>query len=186
MVVVTDVKEEADADNPYHFDACPDVEIPAGMSAQGPNGRKACLKYLIDNCFPVHVDDLYKALAQGEKLTAQMKAQIQADLMALEKTELYKNSHDFYLPPVIKEMPVRVAGPRTIAHIAQEEIEAALIRVAQMRVGINHDALVTEAMHGFGFKRKNPKLNEAFALAYENLKARGKISEDAEGTVSLA
>lgn len=52
MVVVTDASEEADADNPYNFAPCPDVEIPDGMSVQGPYGRQNGLKYLIDTCFP--------------------------------------------------------------------------------------------------------------------------------------
>ena len=79
----------------------------------------------------------------------------------------------------------KTQGSRTIDQIAQDEIQAALLKVAKTRVGINQAALITEAMHGFGFTRKNPKLNEAFSAAFDDLLARGKVSKDAEEVVSV-
>lgn len=185
MVVVT-ASEEIDAANPYHFDPAPEVAVPSTMSPKGPFGRQTCLKYLISTYFPVHVDVLTKAIyADVPKITPAMKAELQADMVQIEKNDLYKRKGDFFYPPVIKEMPVRLKGSRTITHIAQDEIEAALLKVAQMRVGINQTALVAEAVHGFGFKQKTPKLTEVFNAAFEDLLARGKVSKDAESVVSL-
>ncbi len=185
MVVVT-AAEETDATNPYHFDPAPEVVVPSTMSPKGPFGRQTCLKYLITTYFPVHVDVLTKAIyADTPKVTPAMKAELRADMQQIEKNDLYKRKGDFFYPPVIKEMPVRLKGGRTIDQIAQDEIQAALLKVAKMRVGINQSALITEAMHGFGFTRKNPKLNEAFFAAFDDLLARGKVSKDAEEVVSV-
>lgn len=185
MVVVT-AAEEVDAGNPYHFDPAPEVAVPSTMSPKGPFGRQTCLKYLITTYFPVHVDVLTKAIYAGTpKITPAMKAELQADMVQIEKNDLYKRKGDFFYPPVIKEMPVRLKGSRTIDQIAQDEIQAALLKVAKTRVGINQAALITEAMHGFGFTRKNPKLNEAFSVAFDDLLARGKVSKDAEEVVSV-
>ena len=185
MVVVT-AAEEGDAANPYHFDPAPEVAVPSTMSPKGPFGRQTCLKYLITTYFPVHVDVLTKAIyADTPKITPAMKAELQADMVQIEKNDMYRRKGDFFYPPVIKEMPVRLKGGRMITHIAQDEIEAALLKVAQMRVGINQTALIAEAVHGFGFKQKTPKLTEVFTAAFDDLLARGKVSKDAEGVVSV-
>ncbi|MBS7327923.1 MAG: DUF4011 domain-containing protein [Oxalobacter sp.] len=185
MVVVT-AAEEVDATNPYHFDPAPEVAVPSTMSPKGPFGRQTCLKYLITTYFPVHVDVLTKAIYAGApKVTPAMKAELQADMVQIEKNDMYRRKGDFFYPPVIKEMPVRLKGSRLITHIAQDEIEAALLKVAKMRVGINQTDLITEAVHGFGFKQKTAKHTEIFTAAFDDLLARGKVSKDAEGVVSV-
>ena len=60
-----------------------------------------------------------------------------------------------------------------------------MLKVAKTRVGINQSALITETVHGFGFKQKTPKLNEVFTAAFEDLVSRGKVSKDEEGIVSV-
>jgi very-short-patch-repair endonuclease len=185
MVVVT-AAEETDTANPYHFDPAPEVVVPSTMSPKGPFGRQTCLKYLITTYFPVHVDVLTKAIYAGvPKITPAMKAELQADMKLIEDNDLYKRKGDFFYPPVIKEMPARLKGDRMITHIAQDEIQAALLKVAKTRVGINQSALITETVHGFGFKQKTPKLNEVFTAAFEDLVSRGKVSKDEEGIVSV-
>ncbi|MBR6000148.1 MAG: hypothetical protein IK089_02710, partial [Oxalobacter sp.] len=185
MVVVT-AAEETDTANPYHFDPAPEVVVPSTMSPKGPFGRQTCLKYLITTYFPVHVDVLTKAIYAGvPKITPAMKAELQADMKLIEDNDLYKRKGDFFYPPVIKEMPARLKGDRMITHIAQDEIQAALLKVAKTRVGINQSALITETVHAFGFKQKTPKLNEVFTAAFEDLVSRGKVSKDEEGIVSV-
>jgi len=117
------------------------------------------LNELIQNEGPVHFDYAVERLASAwgvKQVTPQVSHAVKESLNNLLRGQKVLIKGSFLWPPELKETPIRVPvqgvpeSKRKPEYISPEEVESAMILVAQYALGISKDSLIAETAKVFG------------------------------------
>ncbi len=166
---------EVDLDNPYHFNAVPEITWDELLQDNGGFQMEDCLERIITALYPVHIDDICQIIAPllgREKATSYVKNIVSTFLRICG--DQFNVRDQFYFPGSCKpedisSIPVHVAGERSIKHISKEEIASGMLKVANACIGVTKDGLITETVRAFGFNRKGQNIVAAMEEAYDLL-----------------
>ena len=134
------------------------------------------LNELVQGEGPVHFDYAVERLASAwgaKQVTPQIIHAVKEALNNLVKEQKVVIKGSFLWPHELRETPIRVPvqgvpeSKRKPEYIAPEEVESAMMLVAQYALGISKDSLIAETAKVFGLNRSGADANQVF---YEILK----------------
>lgn len=146
-----------------------------------PENREAqtrLLSELVENEGPIHLDYAAERLASAwgiKQITPQITHAIKESLTNLLREQKVVIKGSFLWPPELKTMPVRVPVqgiPETMRkpeYISPEEIDSAMILVAQYALSISDDSLIAETAKVFGLTRLSDASKKVFSEALKRL-----------------
>jgi len=161
-----------------------------------PNNREnqtKLLAELIENEGPVHFDYVVERLAQTWNIkivTPKISRATREALNNLLREKKVKIKGSFLWPVGLKEVPIRVptAGlpesKRKPQYIPPEEVEAAMLKVAQYALGISEDSLVAETTRVFGVNHGREDSKIVFSEVLKRLLRERKLVS-VEGVVGV-
>jgi len=152
------------------------------------------LAELVQNEGPVHFGYAAERLAAAwgaKKVTSQITHAVKEALSNLLREQKVVLKGSFIWPPTLEETPVRVPvqgvpeSKRKAEYIAPEEVESALILVAQYALSISQDSLIAETAKVFGLDSSTEEVEEVFSEMLKRLiRDRKLVCKD--GVVSAA
>jgi hypothetical protein len=136
------------------------------------------LEELVQNEGPIHFDYAVKRLASAWRIKRKSRKIVHAvrealNLLLVNQKVLMKGS--FLWPPRLKEAQARMPvtgvpeSKRRPEHIPPEEIENAMITIAQYALSISAESLIAETTKVFGFSRAGEKSRKRFSDIYKRL-----------------
>lgn len=149
---------------------------------------------LVEKEGPIHFDYAVERLADVwgiKRVTPKISHAVKAalDILLCDKKVTMKGS--FLWPCQLKEIPIRVPiegvseTRRNIEYIPPQEIEAAMLLVAQYATGISDESLMAETAKIFGFNHSTIKSKEYFSEILKRLIQERKIV-DKNGSITIA
>ncbi len=163
-----------------------------------PENRENQTKLLADliaNEGPVHFDYAAERLAATwglKTVTPKISHAVKEALNNLIRDQKVTIKGSFLWPVGLKETPIRVpiAGipesRRKPQYIAPEEVEAAMMQVAQYALGISEDALIAETAKVFGLNHGGEDAKRGFAEILKRLIRERKLAVNENGVVNAA
>ena len=163
-----------------------------------PENRENQTKLLADliaNEGPVHFDYAVERLAASwgiKTVTPKISHAVKEALNNLIRDQKVTIKGSFLWPIGQKETPIRVpiAGlpesKRKPQHIAPEEVEAAMMQVAQYALAISEDALIAETAKVFGFNHGGEDAKTVFSEVLKRLIRERKLVCKENGVVTAA
>jgi hypothetical protein len=136
------------------------------------------LEEIVQKEGPIHFDYAVKRLASAWRIKRKSRKIVHAvrealNLLLVNQKVIVKGS--FLWPPGLKEVQARtpVAGvpesKRRPEYIPPEEIENAMITIAQYALSISAESLIAETAKIFGFSRVGEKSRKRFSDIYKRL-----------------
>ena len=136
------------------------------------------LAELVQNEGPVHFDYAVERLAAAwgvKQVTPQITHAVKEALNNLLSEQKVVMKGSFLWPPKLKETPIRVPvqgipeSKRKAEYIAPEEVESAMMLVAQYALGISQDSLISETAKVFGLNHSGEAAKEVFSEILKRL-----------------
>ncbi|QEW00351.1 DUF4011 domain-containing protein [Microbacterium caowuchunii] len=125
---------------------------------------------------PVHINQIKARLRDHAGMDRINKHAIRTIMDAIETAAVTLDG-DFVQRPRTKVTEVRLAGPRSLAEIADAEFRLAVLQVLESQVGANREELALSVSRAFGWLRTSPDLTTRVAhVVAENL-SNGTITE---------
>jgi len=143
------------------------------------------LAELVANEGPVHFDYAVERLAAAwgiKHVTPKITHAVKEALGNLLKEQKVVLKGNFLWPPTLKETPVRVPvkgipeSKRKAEYIAPEEVESAMMLVAQYALSISQDSLIAETAKVFGLNHSAEGVKEAFPEILKRLVRDRKLA----------
>jgi histone H3/H4 len=164
-----------------------------------PENRKnqtKLLAELIQNEGPIHFDYAVERLAAawGNKhVTPKISHAVKEALNNLIKEQRVVIKGSFLWPVDLKETSTRVPIPgireskRKPTYIAPEEVESAIMTIAQHALGITYDSLIVETAKVFGISYSDKEeAREVFSEVLKRLVRERKLCCKEDGVVTVA
>lgn len=170
-------KEEIEGDNKYHLDEYPtfnDIECD-GYS----ESIKEKIKKIVILAYPISLDQLYKEMCPdlgATRVTNKIKERV--DMILVKLRPDIQVVDNFVLPRYYDAIYPRLAGPRKIDYISNEELAEGIVLVAKSNVPMSKADLIMESVKAFGFNRKTQNILSAFDKAFDLLISTGRVSNN--------
>ncbi len=123
---------------------------------------------------PVHFDVVCQrvcGLMGRQKVTTLVQSGVRTSLQYL-KGKIVTRDDFFYMAKEPNPTKIRKAGPRSVNHIAIDELAMGMCKVIENNIGLTVDELVKETSKAFGFTRSGnnitERMNETVRLLTEN------------------
>lgn len=131
------------------------------------------IMWVVEREQPIHKEELYRRLATvfgNVKATAPVRRTIDDCIKRRMPHNLAIRGDFIYLEgaPIKARAPKPYDEPRSIEHIAPEELQDAMIRILQFAYGLAPKDLISETARQLGYARTGPKIN---AILEENIRA---------------
>ena len=136
---------------------------------------------------PVHYNYLARKMAPFmgfSRASSTVKRRLDWYLAHLSK-ELERKDDFIYLKPVNPVYKMRIISDRDITEICPEELEYAMVAVANNTIGITEDLLIEETAHNIGFVHAKSKLKARLKTIFDSLVACGKLKVLPSGSVMV-
>jgi hypothetical protein len=136
------------------------------------------LAELVENEGPVHFGYAVERLAAAwgaKRVTPQITHAVKEALSNLLREQKVVLKGSFLWPPAPKETPIRVPvegipeSKRKAEYISPEEVESAMMLVAQYALGISQDSLIAETARVFGLNDSAEGVEEVFSEILKRL-----------------
>ena len=153
------------------------------------------LAELIQNEGPVHFDYAVERLAAAwgiKKVTPKISHAVKEALNNLIREQKVAIKGSFLWPTGLKQTQIRVPiqglpeSKRKPCYIAPEEVESAMMLVAQYALGISKDSLVSETAKVFGINRSGEEAAAVFSEVLKRLVRERKLVCNSDGVVTAA
>jgi hypothetical protein len=153
------------------------------------------LAELIQNEGPVHFDYAVERLAASwgiKKVTPKINHAVKESLNNLIREQKVVIKGSFLWPTGLKETSIRVPmqsipeSKRKPEYIAPEEVESAMIMVAQYALGISSDSLIAETAKVFGINHSGEEAKSVFSEVLKRLVRERKLVLKDDGVITAA
>ena len=153
------------------------------------------LSELIQNEGPVHFDYAVERLAATwniKQVTPKISHAVKEALNNLIREQKVVIKGSFLWPTGLKQTPIRVPiqgvpeSKRKPNYIAPEEVESAMMMVAQYALGISEDSLITETAKVFGLNHSGDEAKVVFSEVLKRLVRERKLVCKDDGVVTAA
>jgi hypothetical protein len=153
------------------------------------------LSELIQNEGPVHFDYAVERLGATwgiKQVTPKISHAVKESLNILIREQKVEIKGSFLWPTGLKETPIRVPiqglpeSKRKAEYIAPEEVEAAMMMVAQYALGISADSLIAETAKVFGINHSGEEAKALFTEVLKRLVRERKLILKDDGVVTAA
>ena len=140
------------------------------------------IRYVMAREQPMHREELYRRLAPvfgSAKVTAPVRRTID-DCMERRLSGFLTASGDFLYvsgTPVVARAPREGEEPRSIDHIAPEELEDAMRRILRVAYGLTARDLIGETARQLGYARTGPRINAVLEEIWRGMVASGGLRE---------
>jgi hypothetical protein len=150
---------------------------------------------LIQNEGPVHFDYAVERLAAAwgvKQVTPKITHAVKESLNNLIREQKVVIKGSFLWPTGLKETLIRVPMPgvpeskRKPEYIAPEEVESAMILVAQYALGISDDSLIAETAKVFGINHSGEAAKSLFFEVLKRLVRERKLVRKDDGVITAA
>ncbi len=150
---------------------------------------------LIQNEGPVHFDYAVERLAATwniKKITPKISHAVKEALNNLIREQKVVIKGSFLWPNELKDTPIRVPiqgvpeSKRKSNYIAPEEVESAMMMVAQYALGISEDSLISETARVFGINYSSEEAKSVFSEVFKRLIRERKLVCKSDGVVAAA
>ena len=131
---------------------------------------------------PIHKEELYRRLATvfgNEKATAPVRRTIDDCIRRRMSSKIIIRGEFVYLrgAPIVARAPKKYDDPRTIDHIAPEEIQDAMTKILHFAYGLTSKDLISETARQLGYARTGPRINSALEENIDAMLSSGMIRE---------
>lgn len=149
---------------------------------------------LVEKEGPIHFDYAVERLADAwgvKKVTPKINHAVQEALNTLIRDQKVVMKGVFLWSPALKDVPIRVPvegiseSKRKLEYIPPEEVEGAMLLVAQYALGISEESLVAETARVFGSTHSGDKSKDYFQeILRRLLRVRKLVSKDNVVTIA--
>jgi hypothetical protein len=153
------------------------------------------LAELIQNEGPVHFNYAVERLAATwgiKKVTPKISHAVKEALNTIIREQKVVIKGSFLWPIGLKQTPIRVPiqgvpeSKRKPEYIAPEEVESAMMMVAQYALGISEDSLISETAKVFGINHSGEEATAVFSEVFKRLVRERKLICKDDGVVTAA
>jgi hypothetical protein len=150
---------------------------------------------LIQNEGPVHFDYTVERLAAAwgiKQVTPKIAHAVKASLNNLIREQKVVIKGSFLWPTGLKETSIRIPMQgvqefkRKPEYIAPEEVESAMMKVAQYALGISDDSLIAETAKVFGINHSGETAKSVFSEMLKRLVRERKLIRKDDGVITVA
>ncbi len=163
-----------------------------------PENRENQTKLLVDliqNEGPIHFDYAVERLADAwgiKQVTPKIAHAVKASLNNLIREQKVVIKGSFLWPTELKETSIRVPmqgvpeSKRKPEYITPEEVESAMMMVAQYALGISDDSLIVETAKVFGINHSGEAAKLVFSEVLKRLVRERKLIRKDDGVITVA
>ena len=140
------------------------------------------IRWVMEREQPIHKEELYRRLATvfgNTKATAPVRRTIDDCIKRRMSSTIIVRGDFVYLKdaPIVARAPKKYDEPRTIDHIAPEEIQDAMMRILSFAYGLTAKDLIDETARQLGYARTGPKINTILDENIHAMLASGRVRE---------
>ncbi len=136
---------------------------------------------------PLHADLLYQRIAKLygiERAGSEVRRVVDRALREATRTGDVVRRGRFYWPKGVERVEPRAAGPRTVAQIAPEELQEAVLWVLRTFGPQPRAELIRAVARALGFQRTGSSLTAGIGAAVDALLAAGRAVGAGNGVVA--
>ncbi len=127
---------------------------------------------------PIHADMLYQRMAKLygiERAGSEVRRVVDRALREATRAGDVVRRGRFYWPRGVERIAPREAGPRTIDHIAPEELQDAVLLALRESGPLDHAAAIRATSRALGFQRTGSALQSGISATIDALLAAGRV-----------
>jgi hypothetical protein len=136
---------------------------------------------------PLHADLLYQRVAKlysVERAGSEVRRVVDRALREATRTGDVTRRGRFYWPKGLERVEPRTAGPRSVAQIAPEELQEAVVLVLRALGPRPREELIRAVARALGFQRTGSSLTAGIGAAVDALLASGRAVDGGDGIMA--
>lgn len=140
------------------------------------------IMWVMEREHPIHKEELYRRLAAvfgNAKATAPVRRTVDDCIVRRLSAEIEERGDFYYLKgaAISARAPGAYDEPRSIDHIAPEELQDAMTKILDFAYGLTPKALIGETARQLGYARTGPRINSILEENWKNMLASGALKE---------